>query len=289
MIIVDKPAGWTSAAVVAEIGQRIGVARAGHTGTLDPAATGVLPICLGNATKLASALLADEKEYLATIALGITTDTLDADGEITARDEAGAAQVDFTLMLDVLARFVGPQRQIPPRHSALKIDGRRAHELERQGEGVDPEPRDIIIHNLELLSVENNVAVLRVACSKGTYIRSLVRDLGKALGCGAHVAALQRTRSGRFTLADAIPFADVHRTSVLAKLIPLREVTGRPSIEVDDDIVALVMDGARIPPSELGLDSRDASFQLLARDGRLIALGRTAAGRLIYERVFKPA
>ena len=289
MIISDKPAGWTSAAVVAEIGQRIGVARAGHTGTLDPAATGVLPICLGNATKLASALLADEKEYLATITLGVTTDTLDSEGEIIARDDDGAAQVDFALMLNVLARFVGPQRQIPPRHSALKIDGRRAHELERQGEGVDPEPRDIVIHNIELISVEDNVAVIRVACSKGTYIRSLARDLGVVLGCGAHLAALQRTRSGRFTLADAIPFADVHRTSVLANLIALRDVTGRPSIEVGDDIVALVMDGARIPPSELGLDGRDASFQLLARDGRFIALARTSSGRLIYERVFRPA
>ena len=109
------------------------------------------------------------------------------------------------------------------------------------------------------------------------------------LGCGAHLAALQRTRSGRFTLADAIPFADVHRTSVLANLIALRDVTGRPSIEVGDDIVALVMDGARIPPSELGLDGRDASFQLLARDGRFIALARTSSGRLIYERVFRPA
>src|SRR5262245_10137393 len=185
VLVLDKPGQMSSAAAVDKVKRALGADRAGHGGTLDPLATGVLPICLGAATKLAQFLLADDKAYEATGVLGIATDTLDADGRVVAERPV---DVDETALRDAIARFRGERDQVPPMFSALKQGGVRLYERARAGEEVDRAPRRVRIDQLELLAFEPPRFRIAVGCSKGTYVRSLVADLGTALGCGAHLA-----------------------------------------------------------------------------------------------------
>jgi tRNA pseudouridine55 synthase len=218
VLAIDKPSGMTSFDVVRRIRAATGVRRVGHGGTLDPLASGVLPVCLGEATKLAQFLLGADKEYLVTIRLGVETDTDDADGAPTAeRDPQG---VDEAAVRQALERFRGPIQQVPPSYSALKRDGRPMYAYARAGAPIAAAPRAVVIHALELTAFDGPAALaLRVHCSKGTYIRSIARDLGRALGVGGHVTALRRTRSGPFSIDAARPLA-----TVLAAL-----VEGRPA------------------------------------------------------------
>ncbi|MGH7429723.1 MAG: tRNA pseudouridine(55) synthase TruB, partial [Candidatus Methylomirabilaceae bacterium] len=176
--------------------------RVGHTGTLDPQAIGVLPLCVGRATRIAQFLTQADKEYVITMRLGITTDTLDADGKVVGRTDEIA--VDPVTLQDVLARFVGEIDQIPPLFSAKKHRGERLYRLARRGETVDREPVRVKIYRLTLLSIEIPFIRLQVECSKGTYARTLCDDIGRVLGCGAHLYALTRIRSGRFMVEDAL-------------------------------------------------------------------------------------
>jgi len=202
VLVVDKPLGVTSFDVVRRVRRAARVKRVGHGGTLDPLATGVLPICLGEATKLAQFLLDADKEYTFTVCFGVETDTEDAAGAVTARADASA--IDAAAVERVLAGFRGSITQVPPVYSALKRAGRPLYDYARAGEAVTAEPRTIVIHALELVAFRGpEAADLSVRCSKGTYVRSLARDLGRTLGPGAHVTALRRTRSGPFALADA--------------------------------------------------------------------------------------
>jgi tRNA pseudouridine55 synthase len=188
LLVVDKPAGMTSNAVLQRAKGIYFARKAGHTGSLDPLATGVLPLCFGEATKLSQYLLGSDKEYVTTVVLGVTTDTADADGAV--REVRSAVAVDATALTAVLARFRGTIAQVPPMYSALKRGGVPLYELARRGEEVEREPREVVIHALELLGFEPGEraqATLRVRASKGTYVRTLAEDIGAALGCGAHV------------------------------------------------------------------------------------------------------
>ncbi len=201
-IVIDKPAGWTSHDVVAKVRRIVNERRVGHAGTLDPAATGVLPIAVGLATRTIEYLAAADKSYRATIRFGITTDSADAEGDVIAT--ADASHLTLQTIEPALDHFRGEMSQVPPMHSAIKVNGQRLYDLARKGESIDVAPRPVTISRLDIIDWSQPDLVVDVTCSKGTYIRSLARDIGEALGTGAHLAALRRTRTGPFTLADAM-------------------------------------------------------------------------------------
>jgi tRNA pseudouridine55 synthase len=201
ILVLDKPRGLSSNAALQKVRWLLNAEKAGHTGSLDPLATGVLPLCFGEATKFSQYLLDADKGYETVAQLGVTTTTGDAEGEVLERREANVGQAEIEALLP---RFRGEILQVPPMYSALKRDGQPLYKLARAGEVVEREARSVTIARLDLLGVEESRARLSVACSKGTYIRALVEDIGQALGCGAHVAELRRTQAGPFSLEQAI-------------------------------------------------------------------------------------
>jgi tRNA pseudouridine55 synthase len=271
VLVVDKPVGMTSHDVVQAIRRGTGIRRAGHTGTLDPRASGVLVILVGPAVRLSEYVSASDKRYQATIHLGSSTDTYDAGGRIT--NSSPADDITEEYFTEVLQQFVGEMEQVPPAFSAVKVKGRKAYEMAREGEEVDLEPRIINVYSLEVLEWAPPEAVIDVYCSSGTYVRSLANDLGKALGTGAHLVGLRRTRSGRFTLRDAIPLRRLQESFFAGNwyrhLIPAAEALADwPMVELDADQVELVRHGHRVPaePEQKGW-ARGVSQQ-----GDLVAL-----------------
>lgn len=269
ILIVDKPQGWTSHDVVAKLRGVCRERRIGHSGTLDPMATGVLVVFLGRATRAVELCENDEKEYEAVLRLGTVTNTQDMTGEVL---ESNPAEVTETELRTVLARFTGPQTQIPPMYSAVKIGGRKLYELARKGQNVERQPRNITIHELELLRFEGTDARLRIRCSKGTYIRTLCHDIGAALGCGGCLAYLRRTRAGRFSAADSV---------TLDRLVAAGEgITDflRPVDSLFSEMPAMVLDqhwtvrcknGGEIPvPGRL-----DGEYRVYGPEGEFLMLG----------------
>ena len=304
IVVIDKPGGVTSAAVVARVKRALRVKRVGHTGTLDPMATGVLPLCLGEATKVAGYLLAEDKTYEATLALGVETDTLDADGQVVRRAPEAAAEVTEVALRSALDGFLGPGTQVPPMYSALRHKGKRLYELARAGEEVERPPRAIHIHELALLSFapsSNDIdgpetcpeVRIRVHCSKGTYVRTLAADLGQRLGCGAHLTALRRLQSGRFRIEDAVEPSGITKDSVQERLIPAAAALAHlAAVEVPEALLGRVHNGLvmrwtrfveeRPPPAQ------GEVIRLLTPAGRLLALAQVdAQGQVRYRRVFK--
>jgi len=278
VLVVDKPAGITSAGVVARVKAILGARRVGHTGTLDPMATGVLPIAVGEGTKLAPYLLADDKEYEGELELGLSTTTLDVEGEVVARADASA--VTREALDAAMAAWRGVREQIPPMVSALRHGGRRLYELAREGVEVDRAPRPIVIEKFDLLSFDPPRARFVVACSKGTYVRSLVRDVGEALGCGGTLSALRRTRSGRFTLADAVRLEAVTRDAVL--VTPADAVAHLATENLDAAGTLAARRGQPLPTT-----APDGTLvRLLTTDGTLAAIAEARDGRLVYHRGF---
>ena len=202
IVIIDKPAGWTSQDVTARLRRVFGTRRIGHGGTLDPMATGVLPVFVGRATRGVEFFEHAEKTYETELLLGIATDTEDTTGTVRARREVSVTQARLD---EVLERFRGEIMQIPPMYSALKVNGQKLCDLARKGRQVERQPRPVTIHELTLLSREGDTLRLRVRCSKGTYIRTLCADIGEALGCGGCMQALRRTQAGEYTIAEAVP------------------------------------------------------------------------------------
>lgn len=213
IFIVDKPLGWTSHDVVNFIRKRFRIKKVGHCGTLDPIGTGVLVILVGKATKWASRFLGEDKEYRVTLTLGVTTDTADAQGKVISQDK----NTDFSgeQIEQVFKQFLGEIEQIPPMVSALRHKGKRLYHLARQGKEVPREPRKIHIHKLEIISVDLPRISFEVRSSKGTYIRTLCEDIGKALGCGAHLSALRRMKSGSFSLERSVTIDKLKQISRL--------------------------------------------------------------------------
>ena len=209
IVIVDKPQGWTSQDVTARLRRVFNTRRIGHGGTLDPMATGVLPVFVGRATRGVEFFEHAEKTYEATIRLGLTTDTEDTSGTVLSEQEVSISEADF---LAVLPKFRGKIQQIPPMYSALKINGQKLVDLARRGKEVERQPREIEIFVLDCLEFSGNEARLRVRCSKGTYIRTLCKDIGEALGCGGCMAALRRVQAGEYTIAEAVPLQELLET-----------------------------------------------------------------------------
>ncbi len=206
IIVIDKPAGWTSHDVIGKLRGLFRERRIGHGGTLDPMATGVLPVFVGRATRAVPFCENAEKEYIGTLRPGVMTDTQDITGTVL---ETRACSVTADDMLSVIPRFLGEQRQFPPMYSAIKVGGKKLYELARKGVEVERKPRTVTISEIELVGESSGDFILRIVCSKGTYIRTLFADIGEALGCGACLSSLRRTRAGRFTLNDAVTVEEV--------------------------------------------------------------------------------
>jgi tRNA pseudouridine55 synthase len=243
---INKPSGMTSHDVVDAVRRILGMQRIGHTGTLDPQATGVLPVCVGRATRIAQYLTQADKEYVMTLRLGITTDTLDAAGKETSR--AAEVHVRRQDVEAVLPRFVGEIRQVPPIYSAKKHQGERLYRLARRGEVVDREPVAVTVFALELLGFDSPDVHLKATCSKGTYARSLCDDIGRALGCGGHLHALCRTRAGRFALEGSVALDALEervRTGRLGEvLMPIAEALAHlPGARVAPEAGPLILHG----------------------------------------------
>jgi tRNA pseudouridine55 synthase len=270
VIVIDKPIGMTSHDVVQIVRKGTNIRRAGHTGTLDPRASGVLVVLVGPAVRLSEYVSASDKRYQAVIQLGTTTDTYDADGRVLSTTSVDISEKQFD---DVLQSFVGQIEQVPPPYSSVKVKGRHAYDMARNGEEVDLEPRTINVYNLDLLEWAPPEAVIDVYCSSGTYVRSLAHDLGEKLGCGAHLIGLRRTKSGRFTLRDAVPLRklrEAFENDTWQKLIiPAAEaLTDWPAVELTTEQLDIVRHGRRIP-AESGLG---AMARAISEDGELIGL-----------------
>ena len=206
IVIIDKPQGWTSQDVTARLRRVFQTRRIGHGGTLDPMATGVLPVFVDRATRGVEFFEHAEKTYEAVLQLGLTTDTEDTSGAVLTQQEVKLTQTEFEA---VLPRFRGEIMQVPPMYSALKINGQKLVDLARKGKTVERQPRPITIHELELLEFTGDTARLRVRCSKGTYIRTLCKDIGEALGCGGCMAELRRVQAGEYTIDEAVPLQEL--------------------------------------------------------------------------------
>lgn len=216
IVIVDKPAGWTSQDVAARLRRIFGTRRIGHGGTLDPMATGVLPIFVGRATRAVEFFEHAEKTYEAVLRLGVTTDTEDITGTVLEQKPVNLTQAQF---LEVLPRFRGEILQVPPMYSALKVDGKKLYELARAGKTVERAPRPVAIFELTCLEFAGETARLRVRCSKGTYIRTLCKDIGEALGCGGCMEALRRTAAGDYGIRDAVALQELLESEAPGKYL----------------------------------------------------------------------
>jgi tRNA pseudouridine55 synthase len=248
ILLLDKPRGITSNAALARAKRIVGIKKAGHTGTLDPMASGLLALCFGQATKVAGFLLEADKIYEADVRLGVTTDSEDAEGEVLERKAVPA--LDEATIEAALARFRGAIEQIPPMHSALKHQGQRLYDLARKGQTVERPPRAVVIHELELVDRDERTLRLKVTCSKGTYIRSLARDIGQALGCGAHLSGLRRIASDPFDIGDAVELEALEsltREQARALLTPPdRALEHLPAVELDQQQAARIAQGQRL-------------------------------------------
>ena len=245
IVIVHKEKGFTSHDVVAKMRGICGQKKIGHTGTLDPEATGVLPVCLGNGTKLCDMLTERDKEYVAMLRLGVETDTQDMTGTILSRRpvEAGEEQVRETIM-----SFRGSYMQTPPMYSALKVNGKKLYELAREGKEVERQAREVRIEEIEILDLCLPVVRFRVICSKGTYIRTLCADIGQKLGCGGAMESLERTRAGNFSLEEALTLTQLQelkdRGQLSKAVLPVESVFQNcPVLHVREDLVKLLENG----------------------------------------------
>lgn len=271
ILVIDKPEGLTSQGVVSRVRRALGMKRVGHGGTLDPMATGVLPIFVGRATRASGMLLDADKSYRAGFVTGIRTDTQDTTGEVIERSEKS---VDSTDVGAILQQFVGKQQQTPPMYSAIKVDGRKLYELARKGVEVERKPREIEIFSLKYLGFKNNVHTIDVHCSKGTYIRTLIDDIGSALGCGAAMCALRRTKTGRFSLEDAISLENLNENT---PLLPVDSLwSDLPALTVSAEAETRVRVGASVRA-----DAPDGDCRVYAPSGEFLMLGRVDGGTLV--------
>lgn len=278
ILVIDKSAGWTSQDVAAKLRGVFHERRVGHGGTLDPMATGVLPVFIGRATRAAEFLESAEKEYVARLRLGVVTDTQDTSGTVL---ETNSACVTRAQLEAALRQFLGPIEQIPPMYSAIKINGQKLYELARRGQEVARRPRSITIHALELLEGEGADWAIRVRCSKGTYVRTLCHDLGRALGCGGCMSSLRRTRAGSFTLAQAVTMQQVLDFAAgqdpQQLLMPVDAVfAAHPPLIVTLGQAAKLKNGAQVKDWQF----QPGTYRVYAEDGEFLLLGRVEGGVL---------
>lgn len=279
ILIVDKPEGWTSQDVVSKLRGVLHEKRVGHGGTLDPMATGVLPVFAGRATRAVEFFEHAEKAYEATLLLGTTTDTQDTTGTVL---ETRPVTVDEAAVRALLPRFTGVQQQLPPMYSAVKIGGKKLYELARAGKEIERDPREITVFSIELLHFENNSARLRIHCSKGTYIRTLCHDIGQALGCGGCMAALRRTEASGFRIGEAVTLEDAAREGE-ALLRPLDSLfRAYPAFTIPN----AALEKKCLCGNPLRVSLADGIYRVYGCDGTFLALSEARAGLLTSKRNF---
>ena len=275
LLLLDKDAGHSSNTAVQRAKRILSARKAGHTGSLDPIATGVLPLCLGEATKLAAFLLDTDKRYYVRIRLGVTTTTADIEGQVVQTQPV--PQLAPVLLETCLSHFRGPIQQVPPMYSALKHQGQRLYDLARKGEVVDRPPRAIVIHELNLLEFGRDFVDLDVHCSKGTYIRSLAVDIGERLGCGGHVEILRRTAVGRFKVEDAVTLAALENSPPETRstlLMPMDVMVDHfPSIFLNQEAEAAFNQGQTV---KVASSEYEGLVRVYDQEKRLIGLGAQA-------------
>ena len=272
VLVIDKPTGMTSHDVVQIVRNGTHIRRAGHTGTLDPRASGVLVVLVGPAVRLSEFISASEKRYQAVLRLGLTTDTFDMDGRVLT---SSPVNISYEELEETLKTFIGEFDQIPPAYSAIKINGEKAYERARRGEEVEMEPRKVRVDSIELLDWESPEAIIDIQCSSGTYVRSLIHDLGEKLGCGATLVGLRRTKNGRFSLRDAVSLRRLQEAFVNGDwyrfLIPAAEALGDwYTVELTLDQVDQVRHGHRVPAVEDV--PTDTIARAVSEEGELVAL-----------------
>lgn len=279
---VYKPKGMTSHDVVGRLRRVTKIKQIGHTGTLDPFATGVLPICIGKSTRLIE-YLEDDKEYLATVQFGKNTDTYDLDGEIVATFDKKVSEDDVRI---ALKSFEGEISQMPPIYSAIKVNGKKLYDYARAGQEVEIKPRNVFISKIELVGFneEKQEAKVIVACSKGTYIRSIAYDLGQNLGCGAYLSALERTKAGRFSIENTVNLDDLSEKDLVCKhLINPLDVLSYPTQELSDSDRQRVSHGMSI--TNRGFNDLDIVF--LLKSGKIYAIGKVEQDKVLVKKVFE--
>lgn len=298
IINVYKEAGFTSHDVVAKLRGICKQKKIGHTGTLDPDAVGVLPVCLGSGTKLCDMLTGETKEYIARFRLGMTTDTQDISGKILEEKEVGVCEEQVK---EMLSHFVGELQQVPPMYSALKVGGKKLYELAREGKEVERKARPVTIYELELLKAEHPEYEIRVVCSKGTYIRTLCHDVGQALSCGAVMTSLVRSRVGEFRLRDAKTLSALQELADQGRLqeavIPVEEMFhALPAIQVSVGAQKALLNGNQLKrsevlikedtesigkrPEEFPVDQKE--YRVYSSGGRFCAIYRYEGGRRLF-------
>lgn len=244
VVVIDKPAGKTSHDVVSDVKKILGIKKAGHTGTLDPLATGVLPVCLNEATKLVGFLTGEDKEYQATMLLGVRTDTMDTEGKVISQSDPSISEDEIK---SVVSRMTGKIQQIPPAYSAVKYCGKPSYKWARSGVFIDLKPREVTIHSIAVESISLPTVTFRVTCSKGTYIRSLCSDIGDVLGTGACLSGLRRLKSGIFSEDRAVvlsDYADGGKEALTKKILPMTELLPLlTSIELKGHLAAKLRNG----------------------------------------------
>jgi len=290
VLVINKPAGWTSHDIVARARTLLGMPKVGHTGTLDPAATGVLVLCLGRATRIAEYLMHADKAYRAVLRLGVATDTQDATGTVVGR--VAETLPDQAAIVAVMNRFVGRRQQVPPMYSAVKVQGVPLYKAARAGRTVSRSPREFTVRSLEVRSIAPTPGppptmidvTFDVVCSKGTYVRTLCADIGEALGVGGHLASLERRRVGRFGLEQALSLDELaglaERGAIETRLYTLAAALAElPALHIDRDAVEGLCHGVAVPVSQVvsseGAWTAGASVRLLSPDGRLVGIGKT--------------
>lgn len=283
ILVIDKAAGMTSHDVVGRVRRIFSERRVGHGGTLDPMATGVLPLFVGRATRAVEFAAGADKEYVATMRVGLTTDTQDLTGTVLSQTPAHVTQAQVEALLP---RFTGTLQQVPPMYSAIKQGGKKLYELARQGITVERKPRQIEIYSLTLLSAQEEVGefTLKVFCSKGTYVRTLVHDLGEALGCGAALSALRRTRAGWFTLEESVTLEELQAEGRDFPLLPVDSLFAQyPVLTLDAPQEVRCRNGAEIT---LAAAPGDGLYRVYTAAGGFLMLGRTQGSVLKTEKNF---
>lgn len=283
VLLLDKPRGLTSQQAVSRAKRLFNARKAGHTGTLDPLADGLLPIGFGEATKFSQFLLDADKRYLATLRLGATTTTGDAEGEVIKELPVAVNPAQLSALLP---RFIGPQQQIPPMHAAIKVDGKPLYAYARAGETIVREPRSIIINDIQLLDFIDKILKFRVSCSKGTYIRVLAEDIGAALGCGAHLVALTREAAGGLDLANTVSMGDLEAMTLpqrMEHLLPADTFAlSLPRLDLSAEDQRRLITGQRV---EQGGAAAAGLFRLYGTSGAFFGIGEVAAGMLLARRL----
>lgn len=282
VIIIDKPKGKTSHDIVGILRKKFGTRRVGHTGTLDPLATGVLPVCIGNATRAADMLIESDKKYRATFLLGKRSDTLDIQGQITEENEVTVTEDDVRR---VIAGFIGEQNQIPPMYSAIKKDGKKLYDLAREGIEIEREPRRINIYSIDICDIELPTVTIDVHCSKGTYIRSLCDDIGTKLGCGAVMTELRRTYTAGFAIEDAYTIEKLDEIEDLSGTLKSTDslFLSLPEIHLNERQEKSITNGVRMTWRN---GKEGESYRVYAHDGRFLCISRLEDMRLVLVKSF---